>query len=168
MATYIFLTIIILQHHDPSLAQEEEEILQHYKDWLSFNHHEFATNRKRGKEFYDLPDVIFFDFTKAIPRPDFGSHFDSVDSYYDDSHLACKDLEIVATSKTTGYATLMQRFWGTGTDGKEFSLTFRLTSLLKKVDGKWKWIHEHVSFPVDLDSAQADLTCGTGTTGKPN
>ncbi|KAF2453535.1 hypothetical protein BDY21DRAFT_366832 [Lineolata rhizophorae] len=155
------------RHHDPELVQEEDEILQHYKEWLRFNHNEFGTNRTKGKEFYDLPDVIFFDFSTQIPRPKFGAHFDSVDPYYDDSHLACKDLEIVATSKVTGYATLIQRFWGTGTDGREFSFTYRMTSLLRKVDGKWKWIHEHVSFPVDLNTAVGDLTCQTGTTGKP-
>ncbi|KAF2461166.1 hypothetical protein BDY21DRAFT_376902 [Lineolata rhizophorae] len=153
-------------HHNPELIHEEEEILQHYKDWIAFNTKEF-TNKSKGKDFYDLPDVMYFDMMKQTPRGHFGHHFDHIDPYYDDAHLAYKDLEIVATSKDSGYATAVQRYYGTGTDGREFSFTCRITSLLKKVEGRWKWVHEHVSFPVDLSTKMGDYTCGTGTSGKP-
>ncbi|EXJ68170.1 uncharacterized protein A1O5_08785 [Cladophialophora psammophila CBS 110553] len=156
------------KYHNPSLEKEEEEILAHYKAWIHFNHTDFG-NKSRAKSFYDLPETMYFDLMKVIPRGGFGQHYDSIDAYYDDSHLACKDLEIVATSKQTGYATMIQRYWGTGTDGREFSFTFRMTSLLRKVEGgQWKWIHEHVSFPADLETGKADFTCGTGTSGKPS
>jgi len=154
------------QYHNPDLANEEQEILEHYKEWLHFNHTDFG-NKDRAKSFYDLPETMYFDLMKVIPRGGFESHYDSIESYYDDSHLACKDLEIVATSKDSGYGTMIQRYWGTGTDGKEFSFTFRMTSLLNKIDGKWKWTHEHVSFPVDLNTAHGDWTCGTNSSGTP-
>ncbi len=48
---------------------------------------------------------MYFDLMKVIPRGGFGQHYDSIDAYYDDSHLACRDLEIVATSKDSGYGT---------------------------------------------------------------
>ena len=110
---------------------------------------------------------MFYDLMKQIPRGGFGAHYDSIDAYYDDSHLAVKDLEITAVSKDFGYVTTIQRYWGTGTDKKDFTFTFRMTSLLRKINGEWKWIHEHVSFPANLESGYSDLTCGTGTTGKP-
>ncbi|KAK5259734.1 hypothetical protein LTR20_010673 [Exophiala xenobiotica] len=152
--------------HDPELATEEQEILEHYKEWIHFNHTDFG-NKERAKSFYDLPETMFYDLMKQIPRGGFGAHYDSIDAYYDDSHLAIKDLEIVAVSKDFGYATTLQRYWGTGTDGNEFSFTFRMTCLLRKINGQWKWIHEHVSFPADLESGKSDWTCGTGTSGKP-
>ncbi|KAJ9639735.1 hypothetical protein H2204_003528 [Knufia peltigerae] len=153
--------------HDSVLATEEQEILEHYKEWIRFNHTDFG-NKERAKSFYDIPETRFFDLMKQIPRRGFGPHYDSIDVYYDDSHLAIKDMEITAVSKDFGYVTTIQRYWGTGTDGKEFSFTFRMTSLLRKIDGQWKWIHEHVSFPVDLENGKGDLTCGTGTAGKPD
>ncbi len=158
--------ILGVQHHDPELLSEEQEILQHYKDWAIFNVTEFK-NKSRGKEFYDLKDVMYFDMMKQTPRGDFGHHFDTIDSYYDDAHLSYMDLEILATSKTSGYGTVVQRYWGHGTDGVPFSFTCRITSQLKKIDGKWKWTHEHVSFTVDLETKMGDFSCGTGTSSTP-
>ncbi|KAI1608316.1 hypothetical protein EDD36DRAFT_479058 [Exophiala viscosa] len=139
--------------HNPEFEKEEQEILEHYKEWLHFNHTDFG-NKERAKSFYDLPETMFYDLM-------------NIDAYYDDSHLAVKDLEITAVSKDFGYVTTIQRYWGTGTDKKDFTFTFRMTSLLRKINGEWKWIHEHVSFPANLESGYSDLTCGTGTTGKP-
>ena len=105
---------------------------------------------------------------QQTPRGHFGHHFDTIDPYYDDAHLAYKDLEITALSKDSAFVTAVQRYYGVGTDGKGFSFTCRITSILKKTeDGRWKWIHEHVSFPVDLAENKGDWTCGTGTEGTP-
>ena len=32
----------------------------------------------------------------------------------------------------------------------------RVTSGLRKVDGKWKIIHEHISMPIRMETMQAD------------
>ncbi|ETN40974.1 uncharacterized protein HMPREF1541_05254 [Cyphellophora europaea CBS 101466] len=165
-AVHESLGMPVSKYHNPDLEKEEQEILEHYKEWFRFNHTDFG-NKERAKSFYDVPETMYFDLMKVIPRGGFAKHYDDIDEYYDDSHLACRDLEIVATSPESGYGTMVQRYWGIGSDGKEFSFTFRMTSLLRKIDGRWKWIHEHVSFPADLVTGQSDLTCGTGTTGKP-
>lgn len=31
--------------------------------------------------------------------------------------------------------------------------------MLHKVDGMWKWVQEHVSFPVNIATRQGDFTC---------
>jgi hypothetical protein len=37
-------------------------------------------------------------------------------------------------------------------------LSVRVTDVLRKVNGKWLIVQEHVSVPVDLATAKADLT----------
>lgn len=45
------------------------------------------------------------------------------------------------------------------TDGHDFDFKFRYTGILRKKDGVWKWIQEHVSFPVNVATQKGDLTC---------
>lgn len=52
-----------------------------------------------------------------------------------------------------------QHYYGTSTDGHDFDFKFRYTGLLRKRDGVWKWIEEHVSFPVNIATRTADFTC---------
>lgn len=47
---------------------------------------------------------------------------------------------------------------GPGPDGKPLDLTFRITDVYKKTNGKWLVMHEHISWPVDLATGKADLT----------
>lgn len=53
----------------------------------------------------------------------------------------------------------IKHYWGTSTDRNDFDFKFRITGLLRKRDGKWKWVHEHVSFPVNVATRIADFTC---------
>ncbi|MGD9763203.1 MAG: nuclear transport factor 2 family protein [Candidatus Binatia bacterium] len=46
---------------------------------------------------------------------------------------------------------------GTAKDGSTAEMNFRLTSCARKVGGKWLVLHEHVSFPVNLTTGQADF-----------
>lgn len=57
----------------------------------------------------------------------------------------------------------IQHTWGTA-GGTPFDTTFRRTGIAKKRDGKWKWIHEHLSYPVDMKTGKADFTCGLDPT----
>ena len=43
-------------------------------------------------------------------------------------------------------------------DGKPLDLTLRVTDVYKKMNGKWLVVHEHVSWPVDLETGKADFS----------
>ena len=45
----------------------------------------------------------------------------------------------------------------TDKDGKAFTLVFRFTDVLRKMNGKWLIVHEHLSFPVDPETGKADF-----------
>jgi ketosteroid isomerase-like protein len=42
-------------------------------------------------------------------------------------------------------------------DGTKQTLVVRVTDVYRKMNGKWLVVQEHVSFPVDLNTGQADL-----------
>jgi uncharacterized protein (TIGR02246 family) len=63
----------------------------------------------------------------------------------------------VETSGPLGYARGIDRWVITGKDGKPLEVVFRFTDVLKKIDGKWLIVHEHLSVPVDPATGQADF-----------
>jgi ketosteroid isomerase-like protein len=67
------------------------------------------------------------------------------------------DLNVV-TNGNLGFSHSIQRVVFTDKDGKKTDITFRLTDVYRKVNGKWLIVHEHVSVPVDLATGKADLS----------
>ena len=67
------------------------------------------------------------------------------------------DLSVTANGKL-GFGHNIQRFAGTGKDGKPLELTFRVSDGYKKINGKWMIAEEHLSFPVDLGTGKGDLS----------
>ena len=45
----------------------------------------------------------------------------------------------------------------TRADGSRMDWVVRVTDAYRKISGKWLIVHEHVSFPVDLETGKADL-----------
>jgi ketosteroid isomerase-like protein len=103
---------------------------------------------------------MYFDLMGLVRRGGFEKHYDIITPYLADATSTFEDLEIVAVSKTFGYSTMIQRLHGKTAEGDPFDFRFRLTSLLRKTEGKWKYIHEHFSFPVDMKTQKGDLTSG--------
>ncbi len=66
------------------------------------------------------------------------------------------DLKIT-TDGTLGFASSIDRWVATSSDGKATEIVFRGTNGLRKINGKWLIVHEHVSVPVDPVTGQADF-----------
>jgi uncharacterized protein (TIGR02246 family) len=63
----------------------------------------------------------------------------------------------VSVAGTMAFAYGVDRWVVTGQDGKPVEMVFRFTNVLRKVNGKWLIVHEHVSFPVDAETGKADF-----------
>ena len=73
--------------------------------------------------------------------------------------VKCEFSELgVAADRMLGYGHTIFRTSGTDTRDKPVDLTMRVTDVYRKIDGTWKIVHEHISFPVDLDTGKADLS----------
>jgi ketosteroid isomerase-like protein len=63
----------------------------------------------------------------------------------------------VTTVGTLGYAHGIGTFNLTDKAGKQVTWVFRLTDALRKLNGKWLIVHEHVTWPVDPATDKADF-----------
>lgn len=67
-----------------------------------------------------------------------------------------RDLRIVAGDDVAFLHTL-ERMSGTLKNGQKSELWVRATSGLRKINGKWLIVHDHISVPANLDSGKAAL-----------
>ncbi len=72
--------------------------------------------------------------------------------------VSTKSTELVITViGTLAYSHGIQPTTLTRKDGSKFEAVARVTDVYRKINGKWLVVQEHVSFPVDLATGQADL-----------
>ena len=105
-------------------------------------------------------DVTVFDFEK--PR---SKNYEQLRHGYEQFVAAmsgqpsCRYLEIdpVILGEDSAYSLAIMQAGGESKDGKKFSFVIRSTDVWRKIDGKWKVVHEHNSFPVDMATGVADM-----------
>ncbi|TPX13675.1 uncharacterized protein E0L32_005878 [Thyridium curvatum] len=148
------------KYHDPSLVSVEQEILEFFKGFGHFLNVGCRTDISAGKDFFEMKDYSIFDIMGILYRPNLEPHYDHITPYLGHTNQKFRDVEIVAVTPSFGYITAVQRVEGTAADGAPYNITYRTTSLVRKVDGgKWKYVHEHYSFPVNMATKVADTTC---------
>lgn len=64
----------------------------------------------------------------------------------------------VASDGRIAYSHSIQRYTGTGKDGKPIDLTLRYTDVYRKGHGKWLIVQEHISVPIDMATGKPDFT----------
>ncbi len=138
---------------DPAVTQEIRGWLDHWRKAVS------AKDIDRVMELY-TDDVVAYDVVppleyigKAAYRADWQQFFSNYES---DLHVETRDLHVGASGEF-GYATGLQMISGTPKHGGKSGVWVRFTSLYRKVDGKWLDFQDHVSVPVEIQSAKALL-----------
>ncbi len=63
----------------------------------------------------------------------------------------------ITVAGPVAYAHHIEDTTFTGKDGSKKELVARVTDVFRKINGRWLIVQEHVSFPVDLATGQADL-----------
>lgn len=150
------------QYHDPALLSVEQEILDWYKGFGNFLNVVAHSDPSRGKAFFEMEDYSIFDLMGNLERPNLGPHYDHITPYLGKTNQSFRNVEISAVTPDFGYITSLQRVHGTAADGSPYDMTFRATSIARKVEGAWKLVHEHYSFPVDMATKVADFTSSQG------
>lgn len=103
---------------------------------------------------YD-PDIVAFDAIKAL-------QFKGVDAYrrhWEACMEMCRGAVIfeihelaVHTGDDVAFSHALTRCGETASEGKEASQWMRMTAGYRRLDGRWRIVHEHFSAPFDLDS----------------
>jgi ketosteroid isomerase-like protein len=120
-----------------------------------------ATTAADALKYYDSgDDVTVFDMS-GPPREYTGQK--AIRTDFENAFAGLKDLKVtfvelkVETDGKFGYARSVQHFTAKTSDGKPVDMTFRQTDVLKKENGEWKIIHQHISVPVDMKTGKADM-----------
>ena len=64
----------------------------------------------------------------------------------------------VTTDGPLGFSHEIDTWSGIDPEGKKVTFTMRVTYVYRKVNGKWRIIHEHGSVPVDVTTGRAELS----------
>jgi uncharacterized protein (TIGR02246 family) len=67
-----------------------------------------------------------------------------------------RDLRIMS-SGDVGFIHAVERMSGTLKNGQKSDIWLRATSGLRKINGKWLIVHDHISVPADFDTGKAVL-----------
>jgi uncharacterized protein (TIGR02246 family) len=103
------------------------------------------------------PDLVVFDMTPPLQvnaqgyRQNFARWFASVEGPID---YEIGQLRIAA-SGDLGVCSMIGRVKSTDKRGKKRDGGVRVTTSLRKIDGKWLVVHEHVSVPLDMTTGEA-------------
>ena len=71
-------------------------------------------------------------------------------------HVEYRDMRILSDGDV-GLIHALERFTGKLRNGQQSDIWLRVTSGLRKIDGKWLIVHDHVSVPVDFETGKAAL-----------
>lgn len=63
----------------------------------------------------------------------------------------------IISSGDVGFIHALERFTGKLKNGQPSDLWLRATSGVRKINGKWLIVHDHVSVPVDFETGKAAL-----------
>ena len=126
-----------------------------------FSHAVAARNADTIMSFY-APDADLVAFDAFPPRQYLGAS--SYRKAYEGFFAAypgpvtseISDLRITAEG-TLAFTSCIDRWVATSSDRKATEIVFRVTNGLRKVDGRWRIAHEHLSVPVDPASGKADF-----------
>nr|WP_087572944.1 DUF4440 domain-containing protein [Sphingomonas sp. CDS-1] len=128
----------------------------------------FANGDRAGAVAPFLKSAEFLEYDFSPPRSkNYEEHKKEVEGFFEilTGKSICEYLEItpVILSPDSAYSIALMRFAGQFKDGRAIDVTFRSTDVWRKVDGTWRIVHEHNSFPVDPFTGKADLTSSTAS-----
>ena len=138
----------------PADNSAEPAIRQWLTDWTTA----FQSKNIDGIKALYASDVVAYDVIPPLQYvgkdayiKDYGDFFGS---FQGPLMVEIKDCHI-SSSGNLAYAACLERFSGTTTKGQKVDSWIRETSVFRLADGKWLDIHDHASYPADMDSGKA-------------
>jgi uncharacterized protein (TIGR02246 family) len=131
-------------------AIDEAQIRQLIDNWAK------ALRAKdiNGLMSHYTPDILVFDLAPPLQYAGADAYRKNFDEWFT-SFQGLVGYEIRDLSITTGddaaFSHSLNRISGTRTNGEETDVWVRATVCFRKVDGKWRVTHEHVSVPFYME-----------------
>jgi ketosteroid isomerase-like protein len=106
---------------------------------------------------HNAPDMIEYNLAPPLRQPSAGDDVAPVEkwlaTFEGPMSMEVHDLEVTADG-SVAFCTSLNRLTATPLGQPEsFSLWFRVTLGLRKIDGSWLVVHEHESVPFEMDGS---------------
>ena len=137
---------------DRNKAIDEAQIRQLIENWAK------AVRAKdiNGLMSYYTPDILVFDVAPPLQYAGTDAYRKNFEEWFPsfEGPVGCeiRDLSIT-TGDNVAFSHSLNRISGTRTNGEETDVWVRATVGFRKVDGKWRIAHEHVSVPFYMDGS---------------
>ena len=106
------------------------------------------------------PDLVAFDILPPLKRVGAEAYRKNYQEFFD-QYAGSIDYEIrdlrIVTGDGVAFLHGLERITGTMKNGQKSEAWVRVTSGLRKINGKWLIMHDHVSVPADLETGKAAL-----------
>lgn len=107
--------------------------------------------------FFYADDVISFDAIgplRFVGKAAYGKHWaDCMEMCQGDMIFEIGEWHI-ETGGDIAFAHSLLHCGGTGPDGKTMTSWMRMTSCIRRTNGKWQIVHEHYSMPMDMTTGK--------------
>jgi uncharacterized protein (TIGR02246 family) len=135
-------------------AIDEAQIRQLVDSWVSSVHAQDID----GLMTHYAPDSLTFDIMPPLEHRGTDAYrklWEQCFPYFQGAvGFEIRDLSIT-TSDDVAFSHSLNRMTGTTIKGEKIDNWMRVTVCYRKLDGKWKVVHEHVSVPIDVETNQA-------------
>jgi len=137
-------------------AESEQQIRQLFDGWARA----FEAKDLDGVMAMYAPNITAFDIVPPLQfrgadnyRKDYSQFFSQ---FSGPIHVEVPGMQ-VEVSGDTAFAYGLERIAGKTTNGAPVDMWLRYTEGLKRIDGQWRVVHEHISVPVDMATGKAAM-----------
>jgi uncharacterized protein (TIGR02246 family) len=135
----------------PTGSQNEVEIRALIRRWA-----EAVRNHDRSGILADHdPDIVMFDVPSPLRSKGIKKYSSTWDLFFGWHRLSdafdVREMEVIA-GHDVAFAMALMHCSGTDGSGEHNELDFRLTIGLRKVNGRWRIVHEHHSVPMAISA----------------
>jgi uncharacterized protein (TIGR02246 family) len=131
----------------PAASSDEAEIRELIERWAKAVREEDRSGIRADHD----PGILMFD----VPPPFLSRGLDAYMATWEKFFSSWSEKPVafgfkdvgVTAGKDVAFATAIGRCAGLDSTGKREELEFRLTMCLRKIDGRWRVMHEHHSLP---------------------
>ena len=102
------------------------------------------------------PDILSFDLAPPLLSRGATRYRKNLEAWFPtwDGPIAMEPRELEITAgDDVAFSTCLNRIGGAKKDGERPSIWVRVTACFRKIDGRWKVAHEHVSTPFYMDGS---------------
>jgi ketosteroid isomerase-like protein len=135
-------------------AESVQQIRQLFDTWAKA----FEAKNVDGVMAMYAPNVTAFDIVPPLQfrgadayRKDYSEFFGQ---FSGPLHVEAPNMQI-EVSGDTAFAYGLERLTGKTTNGAPVDMWLRYTEGLKRIDGQWRVVHEHISVPADMATGKA-------------